>query len=121
MLTWNTPFFAFIMLVALGVDYSIFLVVKFREGMHDPPSIDAKVLRATSIIGTVVISAGVILSGTFAALIPSGVTTLIQVALVVITGIFLLVLLIPVVMPAVMKITYPTPNSKINDQSHEEQ
>lgn len=121
MLTWNTPFFAFIMLVALGVDYSIFLVVKFREGMHDPLSIDAKVLRATSIIGTVVISAGVILSGTFAALIPSGVTTLIQVALVVITGIFLLVLLIPVVMPAVMKITYPTPNSKINDQSHEEQ
>ncbi|KRM88850.1 MMPL family transporter [Liquorilactobacillus vini] len=118
MLTWNTPFFAFIMLVALGVDYSIFLVIKFREGLHEPISIDAKVLRATAIIGTVVISAGIILSGTFAALIPSGVTTLIQVALVVITGIFLLVILIPIVMPAVMKITYPTPSSKINDQSY---
>ncbi|MCP0887621.1 MMPL family transporter [Ligilactobacillus sp. WILCCON 0076] len=121
MLTWNTPFFAFIMLIALGVDYTIFLVIKFREGLADPISIDAKVLRATSIIGSVVISAGVILSGTFAALIPSGVLTLVQVALVVIVGILLLVLLIPIVMPAVMKITYPTPSSKLNDQSHEKE
>lgn len=117
MLTWNTPFFAFIMLIALGVDYSIFLMTKFRETLHEPISIDAKVLKATSMIGAVVISAGVILGGTFAAMIPSGVLTLIQVALVVIIGIVLLVLLIPIVLPAVMKITYPTPKSRIVDKN----
>ncbi len=115
MLTWNTPFFAFIMLVSLGVDYSIFLMAKYREFLHQPISTDAKMLKATTIIGTVVISAGIILSGTFAALIPSGVMTLIQVALVVIVGILLLVILIPIIMPAVMKITYPTPESRLND------
>ena len=31
MLTWNTPFFSFIMLIALGVDYSIFLMMKYQE------------------------------------------------------------------------------------------
>lgn len=30
MLTWNTPFFTFIMLFALGVDTSIFLMVRTR-------------------------------------------------------------------------------------------
>ncbi|MCR5524113.1 MAG: MMPL family transporter [Lactobacillus sp.] len=29
MLTWNAPFFTFIMLVALGVDYSIFLMMRY--------------------------------------------------------------------------------------------
>ena len=56
-------------------------------------------------IGTVVISAAVILGGTFAALIPSGVLTLIQVALVVIVGLVLLVILIPLVLPAVISLT----------------
>ena len=116
MLTWNTPFFAFVMLVSLGVDYTIFLMTKYREFLHQPISTEAKMLKATTIIGTVVISAGIILSGTFAALIPSGVMTLIQVALVVIVGILLLVILIPIIMPAVMKITYPTPESRLNDE-----
>lgn len=31
MLSWTTPFFAFIMLLALGVDYSIFLMMKYRD------------------------------------------------------------------------------------------
>ncbi|MFT8950222.1 MAG: MMPL family transporter [Liquorilactobacillus hordei] len=111
MLTWNTPFFAFIMLIALGVDYTIFLVLKFRDNLHEPISLDKK--RATSTIGTVVISAEIILSGTFAALIPSGVLALIQVALVVIIGLFN-----PIVMPAIMKITYPSPSSKLVDKSN---
>ncbi|WP_407880251.1 MMPL family transporter [Furfurilactobacillus entadae] len=63
MLTWNTPFFAFVMLISLGVDYSIFLMSKYREFLHEPTSTDARMLKATTIIGTVVISVGIILSG----------------------------------------------------------
>ena len=121
MLTWNTPFFTFVMLISLGVDYSIFLMRKYREYLHEPGATSDKMLQAATVIGTVVISAGIILSGTFAALMPSGVMTLIQIALAVIIGIVLLVILLPIVMPAVMKITYPYPYSNMAREADQAQ
>lgn len=108
LLAWNTPFFSFIMIVALGVDYSIFLMMRYRElGEVNPGwTTSEKMLQACDIIGTVVISAAIILGGTFAALIPSGVPTLIEVALCVDIGLLLLVFLLPINMSAAMKITY---------------
>lgn len=108
LLAWNTPFFSFIMIVALGVDYSIFLMMRYRElGEVNPGwSTSQRMLEACDIIGTVVISAAIILGGTFAALIPSGVPTLIEVALCVDIGLLLLVFLLPINMSAAMKITY---------------
>ena len=107
MLTWNTPFFSFIMLIALGVDYSIFLMTRYREleteGYTTPSS---RILKACSIIGTVVISAAVILGGTFAALIPSGIPTLIEVALTVDVGLLILVFILPITLSAAVKLTY---------------
>lgn len=107
MLTWNTPFFSFIMLIALGVDYSIFLMTRYREleteGYTTPNS---RILKACSIIGTVVISAAVILGGTFAALIPSGIPTLIEVALTVDVGLLILVFILPITLSAAVKLTY---------------
>ncbi|WP_270482862.1 MMPL family transporter [Lactobacillus crispatus] len=107
MLTWNTPFFSFIMLIALGVDYSIFLMTRYREleseGYTTPSS---RILRACAIIGTVVISAAIILGGTFAALIPSGIPTLIEVALAVDIGLLILVFILPITMSAATKLTY---------------
>lgn len=107
MLTWNTPFFSFIMLIALGVDYSIFLMTRYREleteGYTAPSS---RILKACSIIGTVVISAAVILGGTFAALIPSGIPTLIEVALTVDVGLLILVFILPITLSAAVKLTY---------------
>lgn len=103
-LAWNTPFFAFIMLIALGVDYSIFLMVKYRDLAAEQPSRRQRIIQAATTIGATVISAGIILAGTFAALIPSGVQTLIQVGLVVILGIVLLVIVIPIVLPIVIRL-----------------
>ncbi|KRL01753.1 MMPL family transporter [Liquorilactobacillus capillatus] len=107
MLTWNTPFFGFIMLIALGVDYSIFLMMKYREFDNATATPSTRIIRASAVIGAVVLSAALILSGTFAALIPSGVLTLIQVALVVIIGLGILVFAIPVVIPSLIRLTYP--------------
>ncbi|KRN29692.1 transport protein [Lactobacillus selangorensis] len=114
MLTWNTPFFGFIMLIALGVDYSIFLMMKYRElaGTGTPGQ---RIVQASGIIGAVVLSAALILSGTFAALMPSGVLTLIQVALVVIIGLIILVIILPIVLPALIKLTYPAKPDKNDD------
>lgn len=106
MLTWNTPFFGFIMLIALGVDYSIFLMMKYRELSQQPGTIADHITHAANIIGTVVLSAAIILSGTFAALMPSDVLVLIQVALTVIIGLIILVFAIPVIIPSLLDVTY---------------
>lgn len=99
-LSWSTPFFSFIMLVSLGIDYSIFLIMRYRENLkHGHSHLDA-IQESSSKIGRVIISAAIILGGTFAALIPSGIISLIQVATVVIIGLVLLVVLLPVVISA---------------------
>ncbi|MFJ5790412.1 MMPL family transporter [Lysinibacillus sp. NPDC093197] len=99
-LGWNVPFFSFIMIVALGVDYSIFLMMRYKEsGGHSTEAI----VNAARHIGGVVISAAIILGGTFAALIPSGVITLIEVAMTVILGLFLLsFIMLPILIPSLL-------------------
>ncbi|MDA1761757.1 MMPL family transporter [Bacillus thuringiensis] len=99
-LSWNVPFFSFIMIVALGVDYSIFVMMRYNEIEGDSVT---KIVTASRHIGGVVLSAALILVGTFAALIPSGVLTLIQVASVVGVALLLLALIVmPILLPALM-------------------
>ncbi|MNT78152.1 putative membrane protein YdgH [compost metagenome] len=65
-----------------------------------------RIIKASRDIGGVVLSAALILGGTFAALIPSGVLTLIQVAVVVIIALLLLSLIaMPVLLPALIGLT----------------
>lgn len=98
-LAWNVPFFSFIMIVALGVDYSIFLMMRYRELENSTKAI----IDATRHIGGVVISAAIILGGTFAALMPSGVITLIEIAITVILGLVLLTfVMLPILIPALL-------------------
>lgn len=120
MLTWNTPFFSFIMLIALGVDYSIFLVMRYRntDNYHYLPT--ERIVMAASAMGTVVISAAIILSGTFASLIPSGIPTLIEVAMAVIIGLIILVIILPIVVPSTIHLTYPM-RSTIRDNQAKRQ
>jgi len=108
------------MLIALGVDYSIFLMMKYREFDNTAATPSTRIVRAASVIGAVVLSAALILSGTFAALMPSGVLTLIQVAMVVIIGLIILVFAIPTVIPALIRLTYPLTDSMENDSTTDE-
>ncbi|MCD9026341.1 MMPL family transporter [Cohnella silvisoli] len=102
-LSWTAPFFSFIMIMALGVDYSIFLMMRYKEYSAMSP-VEA-VLQALKRIGGVVISAAVILSGTFAAMYPAGVPSLIQIATIVIVGLALLTfLMLPLFIPALMSL-----------------
>lgn len=102
-LSWNVPFFSFIMIVALGVDYSIFVMMRYNEIEGDSVT---KIVNASRHIGGVVLSAALILGGTFAALIPSGVLTLIQVASVVGVALLLLAIIVmPILLPALIGLT----------------
>src|SRR5690625_4297651 len=102
-LTCAIPFFSFVMLIALGVDYSIFLMSRFNE-YRDSLLYDG-MMKTMRNIGTVIISATLILGGTFAAMLPSGVLSLLQIATVVIIGLALYALIIlPLLTPIFVKL-----------------
>ncbi|MCO7128151.1 MMPL family transporter [Sporolactobacillus shoreicorticis] len=97
------PFFSFIIIVALGVDYSIFLLARFKEY----PLMPAKeaIVEASKHIGSVIMSAAIILGGTFATLIPSGIELLVQWAVAVITGLVVLCfIMLPIFVPAMISL-----------------
>ncbi|POH57012.1 hypothetical protein CVS28_18245 [Arthrobacter glacialis] len=84
----TVPLFGFVFLVALGVDYNIFLMTRVREesllmGTH------AGVLRGLGKTGGVITSAGVVLAATFAALGIIPLLFLAQLAFIVAFGVLL--------------------------------
>lgn len=102
-ISWSLPFFGFVVLVALGIDYSIFLMDRFRE-YRDLP-IENAMLESMKNMGTVIISAAIILAGTFAAMLPSGMLSLLQIATLVIIGLMLYALVfLPFFVPVMVKI-----------------
>lgn len=96
------PFFSFVVLMALGVDYAIFLVNRFSEEAYQ--GIVPALLIAMRKMGTVIMTACLILVGTIAALYSSGAMTLMQIATVVIVGLLLYnILMLPLFIPSIAK------------------
>jgi putative drug exporter of the RND superfamily len=82
----SLPIFAFIFLVALGVDYNIFLMDRVREeARHIGTRRGA--LRALVATGPVITSAGIILAGTFAVLAMLPIDILLEIGTVVAFGV----------------------------------
>jgi RND superfamily putative drug exporter len=79
------PLFAFIFLVALGVDYNIFLVSRIREAAAERGT-RAAVITGVEKTGSVITSAGLILAGTFGALMALELESLFQVGFTVALG-----------------------------------
>lgn len=71
------PFFTLIFLVALGVDYSIFLIGRVKEEVPRHGT-RVGVHKAVSATGAIITSAGLILAGTFAALLTGQIMGLVQ-------------------------------------------
>jgi RND superfamily putative drug exporter len=61
------PLFAFIFLVALGIDYNIFLMTRVREESMKIGT-RAGVIKGVTVTGAVITSAGIVLAATFAVL-----------------------------------------------------
>jgi RND superfamily putative drug exporter len=61
------PLFAFVFLVALGIDYNIFLMTRVREESIKIGTREGT-LKALAVTGGVITSAGIVLAATFAAL-----------------------------------------------------
>ncbi|MGI5484364.1 MMPL family transporter [Streptomyces lavendofoliae] len=84
----SVPLYGFVFLVALGVDYNIFLMSRVREESlaHGPRR---GVLRGLTTTGGVITSAGVVLAATFAALMVIPLAFLLQIAFIVAFGVLL--------------------------------
>jgi RND superfamily putative drug exporter len=84
----SIPTFAFIFLVALGIDYTIFLMARVREEARTHGTREG-MLRALSATGPVITSAGIILAGTFSVLMTLPVTYTFDLGFMVALGILL--------------------------------
>jgi putative drug exporter of the RND superfamily len=82
------PLFAFVFLVALGVDYNIFLMTRVREEVGKRGHREGT-LAGLAVTGGVITSAGVVLAATFAALLVLPLVFLAQIAFTVAFGVLL--------------------------------
>jgi RND superfamily putative drug exporter len=114
------PLFTFVFLVALGIDYNIFLMTRVREeslklGTHEG------ILKALAVTGGVITSAGVILAATFAVLGILPLVFLAELGFAVAFGVLLDTMLVrSILVPALSydigkKIWWPSKLAKAND------
>ncbi|GGF37561.1 MMPL family transporter [Subtercola lobariae] len=119
----SVPLFGFVFLVALGVDYNIFLMTRVREEslVHGTrPGI----LRGLAATGGVITSAGIVLAATFAALGVVPILFLVQIAFIVAFGVLLDTFLVrSLVVPALSydigaRIWWPSKLAKSSGSRH---
>ncbi|WP_427885062.1 MMPL family transporter [Kribbella sp. GL6] len=82
------PLYAFVFLVALGIDYSIFLMTRVREESQEQGTRPG-ILVGLAVTGGVITSAGVVLAATFSALAVLPILFLVQIAFMVAFGVLL--------------------------------
>ncbi|MEU1619592.1 MMPL family transporter [Streptomyces sp. NPDC005722] len=104
----SVPLYGFVFLVALGVDYNIFLMTRVREETLAHGT-RRGVLRGLTATGGVITSAGVVLAATFAALGVIPLAFLVQIAFIVAFGVLLDTLLVrSFLLPALVRDIGPT-------------
>jgi putative drug exporter of the RND superfamily len=103
-LDYQVPLFCFLFLVALGVDYNIFLVSRAKEetvvrGTHEG------INRALAVTGGVITSAGILLAAVFTVLAVLPVIVLTEIGIIVGLGVLLDTLLVrTVLVPALVHV-----------------
>ena len=103
----SAPLYAFLFLVALGVDYTIFLVTRAREETPEHGTRDG-IVRAVSATGAVISSAGIVLAAVFCVLGVLPLIVLTQVGIIVGLGILLDTFLVrTVIIPALFTLIGP--------------
>nr|WP_306254514.1 MMPL family transporter [Ornithinimicrobium cryptoxanthini] len=98
----SVPLLSFLFLVALGVDYNIFLITRTLEEARESGTREG-VLRALSATGGVITSAGILLAAVFAVLGVLPLVVLAQVGAVICIGVLLDTLLVrTILVPAIV-------------------
>ena len=97
--------YGFVFLVALGIDYNIFLMTRVREESLKLGT-DKGVIKGLIVTGGVITSAGIVLAATFAALAVIPIVFLLQLAFLVAFGVMIDTILVrSLLVPALVKDT----------------
>jgi putative drug exporter of the RND superfamily len=98
----SLPLFAFIFLVALGIDYNIFLMARVREETRRHGTREG-MIRGLAVTGGVITSAGIVLAGTFSVLGVLPLVFLTEIGFVVAFGVLLDTLIVrSILVPALV-------------------
>ena len=98
-LDWKVPYFLFVLLVAVGVDYNVFLMARLREE-SDLLGLRSGIVRAISQTGGLISSAAAITACSFASFLSSPLGSLRQLGFALVVGIALDALLVrPLLVP----------------------
>ncbi|MCI7551393.1 MAG: MMPL family transporter [Actinomycetaceae bacterium] len=84
----SVPIYAFVFLVALGIDYTIFLMSRVREESIRLGTREG-IVKGVAVTGGVITSAGIVLAATFAALVVVPLLFMFQLAIIVALGILI--------------------------------
>lgn len=97
---WRVPFFLFTILVAVGEDYNILMVTRALQERKKHGAVKG-IRRGVAKTGGTITACGVIMAGTFATLMLSGLGTLVQIGFALAIGVLIDTLLIrPLLVPA---------------------
>jgi putative drug exporter of the RND superfamily len=87
-IVWWVPMFMFVMLVALGMDYNIFLIGRVKEEVAvNGTRVGTR--HALARTGGIITSAGIIMAGTFASMMSASLLGLLQIGFAVAFGVLL--------------------------------
>ncbi|WP_249897388.1 MMPL family transporter [Paenibacillus sp. PK3_47] len=85
----TVPIYGFVILVALGVDYNIFLMSKIKEEHQNGKTTVEAIRSGLSTTGVIITSCGIIMAGTFAAFLISPMRAFLELGFAIVVGLLL--------------------------------
>jgi RND superfamily putative drug exporter len=99
---WKVPYFLFVILVAIGEDYNIFLMSRIREEQRRRGAVQG-IVHALARTGATISICGLIMAGAFSTMILSKLVTLTQLGLALAIGVLLETFVVrPILVPAAL-------------------